>query len=128
MKDPICARLLLAASLAASGPALAGGITPGLLLTGGWCTMSYNATTNVSSGHRIIFRRDGSYGAWYGSEMHAPALSTEHRSRVSGQWRVDAGELFINQGRGFAHVPTHVRMNSSGWPVIQAEGTEYSLC
>jgi hypothetical protein len=48
---------------------------------------------------------------------------------AGGLWRVMNGELFMSEGGGgLEQVHTVLKRNSSGYPIIVADGAEYSQC
>ena len=125
--------LFLAAVLAAlAGPAFAGGMSNELLLSSAWCTFSYNKTTGYSNAKRYAFRPDGTYAtgsrAEGGSSGPYGSIASQRDGQGGGRWRVQNGELFMSEGGPFEQVTTALRRNSNGYPVIVADGVEYSQC
>lgn len=126
---PAIAATMIAALAATQGTAaLAGGLSPELLLSSGWCSSSYNTITNVSTESRVQFHRDGSFSMGGRGVRNASDVPSEHHRRASGYWQVQGGELFINEGGGFGHVPTSISRNSNGWFIVRASGVEYRQC
>ena len=114
-------------------PVHAGGISNELLLSSAWCTFSYNKTTGYSNTTRVYFSKNGTYGtggrAEGGSSGKYGSYASQNDSSGAGRWKVNKGELYLSQGRGeLGHVNTVVKRNSSGYPIILADGVEYSQC
>ncbi|HUP94394.1 MAG TPA: hypothetical protein VM164_05755 [Burkholderiales bacterium] len=113
-------------------PAQAGGVSNELLLSSAWCSFSYNKTTGYSSSKRVSFSPDGRYssGARREGGSSGPQGSVYSQSDGSGggRWRIERGELYMSEGGGFEHVQTLVTRNNNGYPIIVADGIEYSQC
>ena len=124
-----CLAALLAA---ASAPARAGGVSNDLLLSSAWCTFSYNKTTGYSNSKRVAFNPNGTYTvggrAEGGSSGRGGSMASQSDRGGGGQWRVQNGELFMSEGAQFEHVQTVLKRNNNGYPVIVADGIEYSQC
>lgn len=55
--------------------------------------------------------------------------SPDFRHGASGRWTVQGGELSMPEGDGpLEPVSTALKRNSSGYPIIVADGVEYSQC
>ena len=123
---------LAAMSVAAASPAMAGGVSNELLLSSAWCTFSHNKTTGYSNAKRYAFRADGTYAtgsrAEGGSSGPSGSIASQRDAQGGGRWRVQAGELFMSEGGPFEMVQTVVKRNSNGYPIIVADGAEYSQC
>jgi hypothetical protein len=125
------AAALLAAPLAL--PALAGGVTNELMLSSAWCTFTYNKTTGYSNTKRVAFAPNG---AWFsgargegGSSGANGSVYSQRDSRAGGAWKVQRGELYMSEGGApLEPVQTLVKRNSNGYPIIVADGVEYSQC
>jgi len=127
--------ILLAALtvLAVALPVQAGGVSNELLLSSAWCTFSYNKTTGYSNTTRVRFNKNGTYGTGGRAEGYSSGrggtYASQNDSSSGGRWKVNKGELYLSQGRGeLGHVNTVVKRNSSGYPIILADGVEYSQC
>ena len=125
--------LFAATFFAAALPVQAGGVTENLLLSSAWCTFSYNQTTGYSSSKRIQFYRNGTYSMGSQAEGYSSGRSgsfaSQNNSGGDGRWKVTGGELYISEGYGqLEYVNTVVKRNSSGYPIIVADGVEYSQC
>jgi hypothetical protein len=56
-------------------------------------------------------------------------MASQRNSAGGGLWRVDKGELYLSEGRGqLEPVRTVLKRNNNGYPVIVADGVEYSQC
>jgi hypothetical protein len=125
--------LCIVACLLIVSPVFAGGISNELLLSSAWCTFKYNQTTGYSNTTRVRFNKNGTYstgGRAEGSTSgRGGTYSSQSDSRGNGQWKVVKGELYISEGYGQLNpVRTVVKRNSSGYPIIVADGVEYSQC
>jgi hypothetical protein len=108
------------------------------LLTGSaWCSFSYSGTSSGSGGStstsRVVFQQDG-----------LVVITTNNESSYSGDgwgtasqngggqracWRIDGSQLMASaDGRQYAALPLQIAQNSNGYPIITANGTEYSTC
>jgi len=129
----VIAFIFAAACCSIAVPAHAGGISNELLLSSAWCTFTYNKTTGYSNTTRVRFNKNGTYGtggrAEGGSSGKYGSYASQNDSSGAGRWKVNKGELYLSQGRGeLGHVNTVVKRNSSGYPIILADGVEYSQC
>ena len=125
--------LVLLSMVALSPSAHAGGMSNELLVSSAWCTFTYNKTTGYSHTKRTQFYPNGSYGTGSRGEGYSSgsggSMASQRNASGGGQWRVDKGELFMSQGaRGLGPVRTLVKRNNNGYPIIVADGVEYSQC
>jgi hypothetical protein len=130
---PIMILLIAAVFLATAFPVHAGGVSNELLLSSPWCTFKYNQTTGYSNTTRVRFNKDGTYStggrAEGGSSGKYGSHASQSDSKSAGQWKVLKGELYISEGYGQLNpVRTVVKKNSNGYPIILADGVEYSQC
>jgi hypothetical protein len=44
------------------------------------------------------------------------------------QWQVQGGQLYLDSGQGMQPVRMTISRNSNGYPIITADGKEYSQC
>jgi len=114
-------------------PVHAGGISNNLLLSSAWCTFTYNQTTGYSSTTRVTFRKNGTYSTGGRAEGYSSGrggtYASQNDTQGNGKWKVVKGELYISEGYGQMNpVRTVVKKNSSGYPIILADGVEYSQC
>jgi hypothetical protein len=108
-----------------------------VLLRSPWCTMSYSGVAGSSSGttrtERVVFRADGTGVRRSGGESYYSGEAGSVGSQSSGgapfRWQVRGGVLNTSSdGVTWAQTPLRITTNSSGWPIITAEGKEYSMC
>lgn len=129
----IIALIITAACFTIALPIHAGGISNELLLSSAWCTFTYNKTTGYSNTTRVRFNKNGTYGTGGRAEGYSSGrggtYASQNDSSGGGRWKVNKGELYLSQGRGeLGHVNTVVKRNSNGYPIILADGVEYSQC
>jgi hypothetical protein len=104
-----------------------------LLTSSAWCTFTYNKTTGYSHTKRVQFSANGTYGTGSRGEGYSSgsggSMASQRNSAGGGLWRVDKGELYLSEGRGqLEPVRTVLKRNNNGYPVIVADGVEYSQC
>ena len=104
-----------------------------LLLSGAWCSFSYNKTTGYSKTVRYEFYSNGTFREGQrgegGSSGPYGSMASQSGGGASGRWGVQNGVLFMAEGYGqFQPVQTQVYTNSSGQPIIRGDGLEYSRC
>ena len=123
-----------ASSMIAFIPAAdAGGMSNDLLLSSMWCHFTYNKTTGYSHQKRVRFNANGTYSTGSRGEGSSSgsggSMASQRDSAASGLWRVMNGELFMSEGAGgLEQVQTVLKRNSNGYPIIVADGAEYSQC
>jgi hypothetical protein len=89
-----------------------------LLLSSAWCT--FNNGTYSNSGRSETYS-SGSYGSMAG----------QHDSAGRGQWAVRSGHLYVSnppEQPNLQSMPLTVTRNSSGYPILNSDGVEYSMC
>jgi hypothetical protein len=104
-----------------------------LLLSSAWCTFSYNQISGSSKSTRVQFFPNGTwsdssraegYSSGYGGSM-----ASQHDSGGSGRWKTKGGQLYLSGPDGnLESINLQVNHNSNGYPVIKADGVEYSQC
>ncbi len=105
-----------------------------LLLSSPWCSFSYNKNSGSSSSKRVTFSPDGSWSLGGRSEGYssgdAGTFSSQHDSGDGGNWKVQGGVLSMSSSESpsLAPVDLTVTQNSNGYPIIKADGVEYSQC
>jgi hypothetical protein len=113
---------ILATCFTIALPAHAGGISNELLLSSAWCSFSNNKVTGYSNTTRVRFSKNGTYSTGGPAEgstsSKSGAFASQKESRSNGRWKSAKGELGL--------VRTVVKRNSSGYPIIVADGAEYS--
>ena len=115
-----------------AAPVNAGGVSPDLLLSSAWCTFKYNKISGYSNTTRVSFSPNGTYRmggrAEGGSSGRYGSVYGQNDSSGGGRWAVQQGELFMSDGGRMEHVQTIVKRNNNGYPIIVADGVEYSQC
>jgi hypothetical protein len=119
--------------VAASPLAMAGGMSKDLLLSSAWCSFTYNKTTGYSHTKRVAFNANGTYGTGSRGEGYSSggggSMASQRNAQGGGMWAVDRGELFMSEGGGrLEPVKTVLKRNNNGYPIIVADGVEYSQC
>jgi hypothetical protein len=114
-------------------PVQAGGLSNNLLLSSAWCTFSYNKVSGYSKTTRVRFSKDGTYrignrGEGYSSGKSG-SMASQQDSGSNGSWKVVKGELYLSEGKAKpGYVKTVLKRNNNGYPIIIADGVEYSQC
>ncbi len=122
----------------APAPANLGGGSPQdqqarqLLTSSAWCSFSYRSTgsggSGVSSSSRVVFRPDGTMFMGTGGESYSTGSAGSVAGQSSGgsvmRWRVENLRLLVdaNDGMGFQDIGLQAYQNSSGYPVLKAQG------
>lgn len=113
-----------------------------LLVSSDWCSFSYSGggggySSSGSYGHsstsRFHLSADGSFVRSSGSESYSSnqygSVAGQGGNGSSGRWQVRAGVLYTSDGNGpMQPVQLTVTRNSNGYPIINANGTEYMQC
>lgn len=105
-----------------------------LLLSSAWCSFSYNKVSGSSSSKRVVFSPDGSWSLGGQSEGYSSGyggtMASQHGSEDSGRWKARGGQLFMSNAEepSLSPVQLQVTRNSNGYPIINADGVEYSQC
>jgi hypothetical protein len=130
MKASVAASVLCL-GLGISAPSQAA-VTPDLLLSSAWCTFKYNKVSGYSSSTRVTFNSNGVWASGSrgegGSSGRSGSVYSQRDSGDGGRWAVQNGELFMSGGGQMEHVRTIVKRNNNGFPIIVADGVEYSQC
>ncbi len=106
-----------------------------LLLSSAWCTFKYNQTTGASTSTRYQFFSNGTYsnsgrGETYSSGRYG-TVAGQHDSGGGGQWAVRNGLLYVSsppEQPDMQPARVTVTRNSSGYPILNADGVEYATC
>lgn len=105
-----------------------------LLLSSAWCSFRYNKVSGASSTSRVQFFPDGSWAMGARGETYSSGpngtVSGQTDSSDRGQWQVRNNTLWLSEGGGPVQ-PVEgfsVTRNSNGYPIINADGREYSSC
>jgi len=104
-----------------------------LLLSSPWCSMRYNKVSGTSRQTRVQFFNNGTWrsggrGETYSSGQYG-SVAGQSNSANGGRWAVQRGMFLMSEGAGqMGQVQVDVKQNSNGYPIIVADGTEYSQC
>ncbi len=108
-----------------------------LLQRSAWCSFSYSGVAGTSSGsshtERVVFRGDGSGARQTGGESYYSGSAGSVAGQSSGgepfRWQVRNGVLLTSaDGVNWGQTALRVTQNSNGYPIINADGKEYSMC
>lgn len=99
-----------------------------------WCYMRYNQVAGTTRQERVVFFKDGTWGAGsqyetYSSGMYGTAAG-QSNSRNGGRWETRwGGRLFMSEGGGsLENVGLSMSRNSNGYPIMTVDGKEYYQC
>jgi hypothetical protein len=105
-----------------------------LLLSSAWCSFRYNKVSGASSSTRVQFFANGTWSNGSRAESYssgaAGTVAGQTDSSGGGQWQVKNGALWMSgEDEPMQPVPGFsVTQNSNGYPIINADGKEYSSC
>lgn len=110
-----------------------------LLLSSAWCSFSYSQTSGRTSTSRNVFLTDGrlligtnteggTVNQYGGTATPNGSVYSQSQGGQTARWQVQGGRLFVDLGAGPQPVALSVARNSNGYPIITADGTEYSQC
>lgn len=105
-----------------------------LLTSSAWCAFSYSKFSGTTSTRKVIFKPNGILLVFDGAETYSSGYGGTHagQSASSGsmRWKLRNLRLYIDQGdgTGFQDANLTAEKNSSGWPILHADGREYSMC
>lgn len=106
-----------------------------VLLSSAWCSFHYNQITGASNTERVQFFPNGAWALGGRAETYnsgaAGSYAGQSNSSSSGRWEVRDGQLWAmtNANPVMQLVPGfRVSQNSSGYPIINYNGKEYSTC
>ena len=118
-------------------PSAKGGADPleQLLLSSAWCSFKYNQYTGTSNTTRYQFFSNGTYsnsarGETYNTGRYG-TVAGQHDSGGAGRWAVRNGLLYVSnppEQPDLQPARVTVTRNSSGYPILNADGVEYSMC
>lgn len=114
-------------------PVDASGISAKLLLSSDWCSFRYNQHSGHTSQTRVQFRNNGSWvkrGQYESySSGAAGTYAGQSNSGSGGRWKMQGSRLLMSEGNEpLEAVDARVTYNSNGYPIIVADGVEYSQC
>ncbi len=105
------------------------------VLTGSaWCSFTYNKVSGTSTTRKVVFRLDGVMTINGGAETYSSGYGGTYGGQSSSGgmmlWKVENLRLLIDQrnGTGFQDIGLTTSKNSNGYPVLHAEGREYTMC
>lgn len=107
-----------------------------LLMRSAWCSFSYvsgGGSSGRSSSERVVFRQDGSGARSSGGESYYSGPNGSVAGQSGGgepfRWRIQNGLLMVTGQTGeTSSIRLQVTQNSNGYPIVTANGTEYSMC
>lgn len=106
-----------------------------LLLSSAWCSFTYNQHTGTSSSTRYQFYPDGTWSTGGRTETYNSGangtVAGQYDSNSRGRWESRGGQLFMSTPDSpmLQVVPGFsVTRNSNGYPIINADGREFSSC
>ena len=118
-----------------------------LLLSSKWCHFSYSGVAGSSSGssysETVFFSPDGGMvvqtggESYYSADVRSSTGDVIARGSTAGQrgggqqyrWRVQQGMLMISaDGTTWQPLSLQITQNSNGYPIVTADGKEYSQC
>ncbi len=100
-----------------------------LLLSSNWCWLRYASGNTYTQ--KVHFSADGTWQDYSESDIWVPGSAEANRSQQGGgRWQVKNGQLWLSSPDSpqLAPVPLTVTRNSNGYPIINADGREYSMC
>jgi hypothetical protein len=106
-----------------------------LLMSSAWCWLKYASGNTYTE--RIVFSANGTWSSNKESEIYGrndSAGTSAHAVGVggeTGQWAVKGGQLHMSdppETPQLVAVPLRVTRNSNGYPILTADGKEYSQC
>ena len=116
-----------------TAPQSNGELSEEILLSSAWCTFSYNKITGYSSSTKWVFSPDGTFSKGGRAEGYSSggggSMASQHDSRSGGRWKLVRGELYLAMGQDAPQaVQSVLKHNNQGYPIIVANGVEYSQC
>ncbi len=105
-----------------------------LLLSSNWCWLRYSNGNSYTQ--KVRFGPDGTWQDFSESDIYVnnqyaqtTAQATGNR-QSGGQWAVKNGQLYLSSQESpqLEPVALSVAYNSNGYPIITADGKEYSQC
>ncbi|MEK6734348.1 MAG: hypothetical protein AABY27_04495 [Pseudomonadota bacterium] len=104
-----------------------------LILSSAWCSFSYNSVSGASSSSRYKYFSDGTFS--YGSQAetyssgYGGTYAGGSQSGDSGRWSLNGNQMTLtfNNGQQLSSI-LQINYNSNGYPIIVADGTEFSKC
>ncbi len=105
-----------------------------LLLSSNWCYLRYASGNTYTE--KVHFNANGTWQNYsesdiYSNNAYAGTVAQANSGRSGGgQWAVRNGQLFLSSPEEpqLQPVPLTITRNSNGYPIINADGREYSMC
>jgi len=106
-----------------------------LLLSSAWCSFTYNKVSGASHTSRVQFFQDGTWSRGARGETYSSGYGGIYAGQTNrgdgGQWQVKGGQLWMSnppEAPQLTPLDLRVSRNSSGYPILHADGKEYSQC
>jgi hypothetical protein len=110
-----------------------------LLISSAWCSFSFSGSSGGSPTHgrtnssQVRFFSNGTYSMGERSvgysEGSGGSVTGQTDSGSDGQWEIRQGKLYLSEGFGqLEPLDLRVKYNSNGYPILTADGVEYSQC
>lgn len=104
-----------------------------LLTSSPWCHFRYNKISGATNQERVIFRANGTWGSGARSESYSSgangSVAGQTDSGAGGRWKAQSGRLLMSEGGGaLEDANLSITKNSNGYPILNADGKEYSQC
>ncbi len=106
-----------------------------LLLSSAWCSFTYNQISGASHSSRVQFSANGNWSAGSRGETYSSgpsgSVAGQHDDGTGGRWAVQQGQLFMSNPPdtpALSPVNLTIKRNSNGYPILTADGKEYSQC
>jgi hypothetical protein len=103
-----------------------------LLLSSNWCWLRYSNGNSYTQ--KVHFNANGTWQDFSESDIYSNnygtvAQATGNRTN-GGQWAVKGGQFYLSSPENpqLVPVPLTITRNSNGYPIITADGREYSMC
>ncbi|MBL8911967.1 MAG: hypothetical protein JNM17_14835 [Archangium sp.] len=103
-----------------------------LLLSSNWCWLRYSNGNSYTQ--KVHFNANGTWQDFSESDIYSNnygtvAQATGNRTN-GGQWAVKNGQFYLSSPENpqLQLVPLTITRNSNGYPIITADGREYSMC
>ncbi|MFT3711782.1 MAG: hypothetical protein QM817_29440 [Archangium sp.] len=103
-----------------------------LLLSSNWCWLRYSNGNSYTQ--KVHFNANGTWSDNSESDIYSNnygtvAQATGNRTN-GGQWAVKGGQFYLSSPENpqLVPVPLNITRNSNGYPIITANGREYSMC
>lgn len=105
-----------------------------LLLSSNWCWLRYSNGNSYTQ--KVHFSADGTWQDFSESDIYNANASTQTTVQATGnrsgggQWAVKGDQLWLSSPEApqLQPIPLSITRNSNGYPIINADGREYSMC